>query len=75
MKLIKTSFNKLILYHTFNEFSTNVRTKVANELYRPLYFNIDRGISMIKRRELKNETNKRDINTLTTLNYSDSTDE
>jgi hypothetical protein len=30
---------------------------------------------MIKRRELKNETNKRDINTLTTLNYSDSTDE
>ena len=57
MKSIKTSLNELILYHSLTEFSTNVRIKAANELYQPLYSNIDRGLSMIKRRELKNGTN------------------
>ena len=57
MKTIKTSLNELYLYHSLNELSTIVRIKLSNKLYQPLYSNIDRGISMIKRRELKNETN------------------
>jgi len=61
MKPIKTSLNELYLYHSFNKLSTIVRNKLSNELYDPLFVNIDRGISMIKRRELrkqiKNEAN------------------
>jgi hypothetical protein len=57
MKPIKTSLNELYLYHSLTELSTIVRNKLSNELYEPLYSNIDRGISMIKRRELKNGTN------------------
>jgi hypothetical protein len=53
MKPIKTSLNELYLYHYMTELSTIVRNKLSNELYHPLFVNIDRGISMIKRRELK----------------------
>jgi hypothetical protein len=57
MKPIKTSLNELYLTHYMTELSTIVRNKLSDELYHPLFVNIDRGISMIKRRELKNGSN------------------